>query len=162
MGRGKARGAAIVGLIGAIALLAAGCGESRHPNGQRPDVSTRVSVTINPGGEVIVQPQRIAFGPEKSQQIPQNQNQAQPPRKTKEPLDVVFVIANLTPKDSTVQILRGSQELKGAKVYAHSPETIGAELQTGTYTVSAVGASGSGRLSVGPYRASSQNDVLQP
>jgi hypothetical protein len=161
MGRGKARGAAIVGLIGATALLASGCGESRHANEQRPQVSTRVSVTINPKG-VIVQPERIAFGPEKTQQIPQNQNQPQPPRKTREALDVVFVIANQTGRDATVHIRSGSEEVKAAKVFAHSPETIGAELPSGTYTVSAAGSSGSGQVTVGPYRASSQNDVLLP
>jgi hypothetical protein len=151
----------VVGLIGGIALLAAGCGESRHANDQRPEGSTRVSVTINPGG-ITVQPQRIAFGPEKTQQIPQNEDQAQPPRKSRQPLDVAFVIANNTARDATVQILDGSQELKGAKVLAHSPETIGAELPTGSYTVTATGSSGSGQVTVGPYRASSQNDVLLP
>lgn len=149
-------------LLGAVALLAAGCGESRHPNQQRPQGSTRVSVTIGPRGEVLVQPRRIAFGPEKSQQIPQNQNHAQPPRKTREPLDVVFVIANQTSRDTTVQIRDGSKQLRGTKVLAHSPETVGAELETGTYTVSASGASTPGRIAVGPYRASSQNDVLLP
>lgn len=151
----------MVGLIGATALLGAGCGESRHANEQRPQVATRVSVTIGSDG-ITVQPPRIAFGPEKSQQIPQNQNDPQPPRKTREPLDVVFVIANNTDRDATVQILRGSRELKGAKVLAHSPETVGAELATGTYTVSATGASAPSHVTVGSYRASSQNDVLQP
>lgn len=161
MGRGKARGAAVIGLIGALALLGAGCGESRHANDQRPQVATRVSVTINPSG-VTVEPQRIAFGPEKSQQIPQNQNQAQPARKSREPLDVVFVIANQTSRDATVQIHDGSRLVKGAKVYARSPETIGTELPTGSYTVSASGTSGRGHVTVGSYRASSQNDVLLP
>jgi hypothetical protein len=149
-------------LIGAIALFAAGCGESRHSNEQRPQVSTRVSVTINPNGDLTVQPQRIAFGPEKSQQIPQNQNHSQPPRKTNAPLDVVFVIANQTSRDTTVQIRDGSKQLRSARVFAHSPETIGTELPTGTYTVSAAGASTPGHVTVGSYRASSQNDVLLP
>ena len=161
MGRGKARGAAILSLVGAFGLLASGCGESRHANEQRPEGSTRVSVTINPGG-ITVQPRRIAFGPEPTQQIPQNQNHGQPPRKSRAPLDVAFVIANNTSRDTTVQILQGSRELKGAKVLAHSPETLGAELPSGSYTVTATGTSGSGQVAVGPYRASSQNDVLLP
>jgi hypothetical protein len=148
-------------LIGAFALLTPGCGESRHANDQRPEGSTRVSVTIDPGG-LTVQPQRIAFGPEQTQQIPQNQNHAQPPRKSRQPLDVAFVIANNTDRDATIQIRDGSGEIRGAKVLAHSPETIGAELPTGSYTVTATGAPGSGQLTVGPYRASSQNDVLLP
>jgi uncharacterized protein YfaQ (DUF2300 family) len=151
----------MVGLIGAAASLVAGCGESRHANDQRPQASTRVSVTIDSQG-LTVQPTRVAFGPEKSQQIPQNQNQSQPPRKTREPLNVVFVIANNTDRDATVQIRHGSQQVKGAKVLAHSPETVGAELPTGTYTVSATGATARGQISVGSYRASSQNDVLLP
>lgn len=151
----------VVGLVGAVALLASGCGESRHANEQRPEGSTRVSVTINPGGITVV-PQRIAFGPEKTQQIPQNQDHPQPPRRSRAPLDVAFVIANNTDRNATVQIRHGSQELMGAKVLAHSPETIGTELPSGSYTVTATGAAGSGQVTVGPYRASSQNDVLLP
>ncbi len=36
------------------------------------------------------------MGPEKNQQLPQNQGHPQPPIKTKAPLDVVFVTANQT------------------------------------------------------------------
>jgi hypothetical protein len=150
----------LIGLI-ATAALVAGCGESRHGNEQRPQASTRVSVTISPK-EVIVQPARIAFGAEPHQVIPQNQSHPQPPRRTREPLDLVFVVANQTNRDTTLQILRHSRELKSEKVFAHSPGTLGASLPTGTYTVSAAGSRTPGRLTVGSYRASSQNDVLLP
>lgn len=161
MGLGRVRTAALAGLLGAAALLA-GCGESRHANEQRPQVSTRVSVTINPK-EVIVQPTKIAFGPEKTQQIPQNQEQAQPPIKTRKPLDVTLVTANQTPKDTQLKI-RGKKEAESKTIYARSPGTFGVELPTGSYTITAVGMPEArpAHLTVGSYRASSQNDVLLP
>ena len=69
MGRGRAK-LAVAGAVGALALLAAGCGAESHPNDPRPQVATRVSVTVTPS-RVIVDPVRIVVGPEKTQQIPQ-------------------------------------------------------------------------------------------
>lgn len=153
----------MAGILAAAALAVAGCGSSSHANDPRPAEPTRVSVTVTNHG-VLVQPTRIAFGPERTQQIPQNQNDPQPPIKSKpkRPLDVVFVISNQTGRDATVQVLHGSQELRSGKALAHSPETVEAELPTGSYTVSASGATSVGHVEVGPYRASSQNDILQP
>jgi hypothetical protein len=161
MGARRVRATAVAGLIGAAALLF-GCGESRHANEQRPQVSTRVSVTINPK-EVIVQPTKIAFGPEKTQQIPQNQEQAQPPIKTRKPLDVTFVIANQTPTETPLKI-RGEKKAESGTIYARSPDTFGVELPTGSYTITAVNMPEArpAHLTVGSYRASSQNDVLLP
>ncbi len=157
MGARRVRATAVAGLIGAAALLF-GCGESRHANEQRPQVSTRVSVTISQK-EVIVQPTKIAFGPEKTQQIPQNQEDAQPPIKTKKPLDVTFVVANQTPKDTKLKV-----HGKSKMIYARSPGTFGVELPTGSYTITAVNMPEArpAHLTVGSYRASSQNDVLLP
>jgi hypothetical protein len=151
----------LAGLVGAAALLI-GCGESRHANEQRPQVSTRVSVTISPK-EVIVQPVRIAFGPEKNQQIPQNQGSPQPPIKTKKPLDVTLVTANQTATDTQLRI-RGDKEAESETIYARSPGTFGVELPAGSYTISAVNMPEArpAHLTVGSYRASSQNDVLLP
>ncbi len=148
-------------LIG-VAILAAGCGAERHANEQRPQGSTRVSVTIGPDG-VIVDPGRIAFGPEKTQEIPQNQNHPEPPIPSRKPLDVIFVAANQTTLDSEL-VIRGTANATSGPIFAHSPGTFQVDLPTGTYTVSARGIPGSrsDRLSVGPYRASSQNDVLLP
>ncbi|HET7590268.1 MAG TPA: hypothetical protein VFK14_08845 [Solirubrobacterales bacterium] len=145
-------------------VLVAGCGESRHANEPRPQVSRRVSVTINPG-QVIVQPAEIGAGPERNQQIPQNQHSSQPPIKTNKPLDVIFVIVNQTGRDSTVQVRRQSQLLEGIKVPARSPESIQLELPTGAYSVGArAGGTDIGKapLTIGSYRASSKNDVLLP
>ncbi len=165
MGPGRVRSAAAAGLLGTalFALSAlAGCGESRHANEQRPQGSTRVSVTVN-ANEVIVQPVKVAFGPERNQQIPQNANHSQPPIKTKAPLDLTLVTANQTPKDIQLKI-RGDKEAESETVYAHSPGSFGVSLPPGSYTIAAVGMPEArpAHLTVGSYRASSQNDVLLP
>jgi hypothetical protein len=151
----------VAGLLGAVALLG-GCGESRHANEQRPQVSTRISVTINPK-EVIVQPVEVAFGPEPTQEIPQNQNHPEPPIKTKAPLDVVFVTANQTATDLHL-LIRGAKDAESETVYARSPGSFPTSLPTGSYTISVaeMPEARPARLKVGSYRASSQNDVLLP
>jgi hypothetical protein len=149
-----------VAFLAGAAFLATGCGAEQYANEQRPNVSTRVSVTIGPKG-VIVDPPRIAFGPEKFQELPQNQNHPEPPIKTDKPLDVIFVAANQTPRNSQL-VIRGDAEATSEPVLARSPGTFQVDLPTGTYRVSARGIPGSAPLSVGPYRASSQNDVLLP
>lgn len=164
MGRGRARRgasrAAVAGALGALALLAAGCGAQTHPNDPRPQVATRVAVTIGPDG-VVVQPPRIGFGPEKSQQIPQNQNHPQPGIRTRAPLTVVIVAANQTGRDSKLEV-RGRVDAS-SEIPARSPGSLQADLPTGTYTISAAGLGGRpGKLVVGPFRASSKNDVLLP
>lgn len=152
---------AIAGLV--TAALAVGCGESRHANDQRPQVSTRVSVVITPS-EVLVQPVEIAMGPEKFQEIPQNESYPEPPLKDQSgPLDVTFVAANQTPTDARLKIT-GARDLESETVFARSPSNLQVDLPTGSYTISAVGLPGAkpARLTVGSYRASSQNDVLTP
>jgi hypothetical protein len=162
MGPGRARAAAIACLTGAVLLLAAGCGESRHANEPRPAGSTRVSVTIN-SEEVIVQPPAIGVRAEKFQQIPQNQEHPQPPIRSKAPLDVIFVAANQTPADAKLKI-RGAKEAESETVFARSPGTFQVSLPAGSYTVSVTGMPEArpGHLTVGRFRASSQNDVLLP
>lgn len=150
-------------LAGAAALVVGGCGESRHANDQRPQVSTQVSVTINPD-EVIVQPLKIAMGPEKFQEIPQNQDYPEPPlKKRRGPLDVTFIIANQTTTDARLRI-RGSKNEELEPVFAHSPGKFQLDLPAGSYTISAIELPKArpAHLTVGSYRASSQNDVLLP
>jgi hypothetical protein len=152
-----------VAALVATAALLAGCGESRHDNEQRPQVSTRVSVTINPQ-EVIVQPLKIAMGPEKFQEVPQNESYPEPPLKNpRGPLDVTFVAANQTGTDVRLKI-RGEAEPKPQTVFARSPGSFQVDLPAGTYTITAMGLPEArpARLTVGSYRASSQNDVLTP
>lgn len=161
MGPGRARAAAAAGLLAAAAVLA-GCGESRHANEQRPQVSTRISVTINPK-QVIVQPTKVAFGPESHQVIPQNEAHPQPATKTGGPLDVTFVAANQTATDTELRI-RGDKEAESDTIYGHSPATFAVQLPAGSYTIAATNMPESrpAHLTVGRYRASSQNDVLLP
>jgi hypothetical protein len=161
MGRGRAR-AAVAGAIGALALAVAGCGAESRPNDPRPQVALRVSVSITPKA-VTVQPGGIGLGPARSQQIPQNQNHPQPPIRTKAPVDVVFVIANQTRTDSQLQI-RGAKDASSGPIDANSSGNFQTELPTGTYMIGAAGIPSTrpGKLIVGPYRASSQNDVLLP
>ncbi|MGC1166820.1 MAG: hypothetical protein WA862_11995 [Solirubrobacterales bacterium] len=162
MGRGRAK-AAVAGLVGALALAAAGCGAESHPNDQRPQVAIRVSVTINPKA-VIVQPAAVGVGPVRTQQIPQNQNHPQPEIKRDDgPLTVSIVIANQTRSESKLQI-RGPREVSSIAIPPGSPATLQIDLPTGTYVFGATGVPGArpGKLVVGPFRASSQNDVLLP
>jgi hypothetical protein len=160
LGRARvAGGGALAALI--LALVGAGCGAESHPNEPRPAVPTRVSVTIGEGG-IVVKPGTIGMGPEKHQQLPQNQDHPQPPIKTQAPLAVVFVTANQTTKDSKL-VIRGPHQATSPKIHADSPGTFSAELPTGRYTISAAGQRGApATLKVGPYRASSKNDLLLP
>jgi hypothetical protein len=161
MGRGRARGVACA--FGLLALLAAGCGAETHPNDPRPQVAIRVSVTITPKA-VTVTPAAVGVGPARRQQIPQNQNHAQPAIKgDKGPLTVAIVTANQTRTDSRLEI-RGPRDDRSGPIPAGSPGTLQTDLPTGTYTIAAADIPGArpGKLVVGPYRASSENDVLLP
>jgi hypothetical protein len=132
-------------------------------NDPRPQPPTRVSVAISDGA-VTVQPPRIAIGPEPTQQIPQNQHAGQPKIRSDAPLNVVFVAANLTTIDSHLQVRGGGKELTSRPLYANNNVTMQAILPTGIYRVSAADlpSAKSAKLVVGPFRTSSQNDVLLP
>ena len=148
--------------LGTLALAAVGCGAESHINNQRPQSPTRVSVTIGEHA-VTVQPDAVGLGPDRTQQIPQNQHAGQPPIQTKAPLTVTFVAANLTDFDSHLEV-RGPTKASSGPLYANSNGTLQADLPTGSYTISAADIPGAtpAKLVVGPYRASSQNDVLLP
>lgn len=149
--------------FGLLALLAAGCGAETHPNDPRPQVAIRVSVTITPKA-VTVTPAAVGVGPARRQQIPQNQNHAQPAIKDdKGPLTMAIVTANQTRTDSRLEI-RGPRDAHSGPILAGSPGTLQTDLPTGTYTIVAADIPGArpGKLVVGPYRASSENDVLLP
>lgn len=161
MGSGRGRFAAGCAL-GALALATTGCGAEEHANEARPQPPTRVSVAITPKA-ITVQPPRIAIGPEPSQQIPQNQHAGQPPVRSKAPVDVVFVAANLTEFDSKLEV-RGPKDFNSRALVANGNSSLLASLPTGSYTVSAADIPGAKpvRFTVGPYRSSSQNDLLLP
>jgi hypothetical protein len=163
MGRGRAK--AVVCAFAVLALLAAGCGAESHPNEQRSQVPLRVSVTITPKA-ITVQPAAVGVGPARTQQIPQNLNHPQPEirgDRDPSPLTVSIVIANQTRSDSKLEI-RGPHDVSSVAIPAGSPATLQTDLPTGTYVVGAANVPGArlGKLEVGPFRASSQNDVLLP
>ena len=148
--------------VGALGLTALGCGAQEHANEPRPSPPTRVSVALA-SDSITVQPTRIAFGPEETKLIPQNQSQPQPRIDTDEPLTVIFVTANLTDTDSKLEI-EGPKDTTSSLLTANGNGSYQAALPTGTYTISAADVPGakSATLTVGPFRASSQNDVLLP
>jgi hypothetical protein len=149
-------------VLGVLALASTGCGAQEHPNEPRPQPPTRVSVTVTPHS-ITVQPPRIAFGPEPSQQIPQNQHAGQPPVRSKAPVDVVFVAANLTTTES-ILVIHGPKNASSRRFVAGGNVSMLTALPTGAYTVRAANLPGAkpARFVVGPYRSSSQNDVLLP
>lgn len=150
------------GLV-ASALLAAGCGVEEHANEPRPQPPTRVSVSVAENG-ITVDPPRIAFGPEPTQQIPQNRNAGQPPVRSREPLDVVLVAANLTGTESRLRVRGRRREATSPALVAQGNISMLAALPTGIYEVSAANLPDvdPATLTVGPYRSSSENDVLLP
>lgn len=103
------------------------------------------------------------MGPEPTQQIPQNQHASQPKVRSKAPLDVVFVTANLTDFNSKLEI-RGPKNAKSGALVANGNNSLLASLPTGVYEVSAadVPSAKPVRFTVGPYRSSSENDLLLP
>lgn len=144
------------------AALATGCGVEEHANEARPQPPTRVSVAIS-GDQITVQPTRIAIGPEPRQQIPQNQHVDQPSVRSDAPLDVTLVAANLTDVDSRLEV-RGRRDATSEPLVANGTITLQTSLPTGVYAIGAadIPAAKPAKLVVGPFRSSSENDVLLP
>ncbi len=161
MGRGGARIALVCAVLGLGAWVGIGCGAESHPNEARPQVPTRVSISITNAG-VSVQPTRVGVGPEPRRQMLQNRDQPQPQIHTDRPLDVVFVAANQTEFDSKLEV-RGPKR-SSKQILANSPGEFQTTLPTGTYTIVASDVPGAkpAKLVVGPVRESSENDVLLP
>lgn len=149
-------------VLATFALAAAGCGAEEQANEPRPQPPTRVSVTITRNA-ITVQPPRVAVGPEKTQQIPQNQHAGQPPVRSNAPLDLVFVTANLTEFDSKLEV-HGPKDASSGPLIANGNGSLLTSLPTGVYRVSAadIPSAKPVRFAVGPYRTSSRNDVLLP
>jgi hypothetical protein len=155
--------AAVAACALGVALLGTGCGAEENVNNPRPQPPTRVSVAVAEDA-ISVQPPRIAIGPEPTQQIPQNQHAGQPPVRSKAPLNVVFVAANLTGVDSHLEVRGAGKDFSSKPLYANGNVTLQTILPTGLYRVSAPGIPRAkpAKLVVGPYRSSSKNDVLLP
>lgn len=161
MGLGGGRVAGFCALAAAT-LAVAGCGAEQNVNEPRPQPPTRISVSITPRS-ITVEPERIAIGPEPSQQIPQNAHAGQPPVRSREPVDVVFVTANLTDFDSRLEV-HGPKDVTSGLLVANGNGSLQTSLPTGVYRLSAadIPAAKTARFGVGSYRSSSQNDVLLP
>ena len=144
------------------AVVVAGCGASTHPNEQRPALSARISVVIQPGQVIVLPGSRE--GPEESQQIPQNEGQPQPQIKDDETADGGDDRRRQPDRRGRPPGDPRRQEWKPGPVFARSPATFQTALPTGRYTVVAADVKGArpGHFTVGPYRASSQNDLLTP
>ena len=148
--------------VGALGLASLGCGAEEHVNDPRPSPPVRVSVAIH-SDSITVTPSHVALGPEKTKLIEQNEDQPQPAIDTDEPLTVVFVSANLTRTDSELEI-RGPKDTSSGLLVANGNSSYQTALPSGRYTIAAADIPGAKPTSflVGPYRASSQNDVLLP
>lgn len=148
--------------VGALALASFGCGAEEHKNAQRPSPPVRLSVAIHDDA-ITVTPSRVGIGPEPVRQIEQNRSESQPGIKTDKPLVVVFVSANLTRSDTKL-VIHGPKDSGSGLLVANGNGSYQTALPTGSYTVSAAGIprAAPAKLVVGPYRASSQNDVLLP
>jgi hypothetical protein len=145
-----------------VLAFLAGCGAQKHANDPRPPAPTRVSVSITRDA-LTVQPIAIGVGPAHTQQIPQNRRVPQPNTDGKAPLNVVFVVANLTDFDSRLEI-RGPRDAASGPMVANGNGSYQVNLPTGIYTLAAadIPSARPAHLLVGPYRASSENDVLLP
>jgi hypothetical protein len=150
-------------LAGLAAVAIAGCGVEEHANEARPQPPTRVSVAVSED-RITVEPDRIAFGEEPSQQIPQNVDTEQPRVGGDAPLQVALVVANLTDVDSRLEVRGPQADATSQPLVANGAVTLQAKLPTGVYTVTAADVPGAkpGKLVVGPYRSSSENNLLLP
>ncbi len=154
--------AGVAAVLSALAVVGAGCGAQKHANDPRP-ASRPGSASASPATRSRCGRRSSESAPNHTQQIPQNQDRPQPNTDGKGPLDVVFVGANLTDFDSKL-VINGPQDATSGPMVANGNGTFQVDLPTGTYTISAADIPGAkpARLAVGPYRASSQNDVLLP
>ena len=147
--------------IGALAFLA-GCGAEERTNDPRPSSPLQISVSISED-KITVQPPLVGVGPDRRRQLPQNQNSPQPPIRTNAPLTVHITAANLTDVDTRLEV-RGPKDATSGPLVANANGTLLTDLPTGVYifTAADIPSARPGRLAIGPYRASSQNDILLP
>ena len=160
----RATVAALACALGAVALLGAGCGAEEHPNEPRPQPPTRVSVAISEGA-ITVQPPRIAIGPEPTQQIPQNQHAGQPRVQLRRAAQRRL---RRRQPDRHRLAPRGARQRQGASAPSRSTRTPASpcsrSCRPASTSVSAADIPGAkpAKLVVGPYRTSSENDLLLP
>jgi hypothetical protein len=119
------------------ALVVAGCGRDDFKNDPRPPIPAEVSVKIAKDG-VAVSPNEFGAG------------------------IVNFTIANLTTEPGTLAI-QGPVDADSSEIPPTGTGTIKVEMKTGSYEASVSGtAVRPFSFTVGPERASGQNDLLLP
>jgi len=119
------------------ALVVAGCGRDDFKNDPRPPIPAEVSVKIAKDG-VAVSPNEFGAG------------------------IVNFTIANLTREPGTLAI-HGPVNADSSEIPPTGTGTIKVEMKTGSYEASVSGfAARPFSFTVGPERASGQNDLLLP
>lgn len=119
------------------ALVVAGCGRDDFKNDPRPPIPAEVSVKIAKDG-VAVSPNEFGAG------------------------IVNFTIANLTTQPGTLAI-HGPVDADSSEIPPTGTGTIKVEMKTGSYEASVSGtAVRPFSFTVGPERASGQNDLLLP
>jgi hypothetical protein len=119
------------------ALVVAGCGRDDFKNDPRPPIPAEVSVKIAKDG-VAVSPNEFGAG------------------------IVNFTIANLTTEPGTLAI-HGPVDADSSEIPPTGTGTIKVEMKTGSYEASVSGtAVRPFSFTVGPERASGQNDLLLP
>ena len=119
------------------ALVVAGCGRDDFKNDPRPPIPAEVSVKIAKDG-VAVSPKEFGAG------------------------IVNFTIANLTTEPGTLAI-QGPVDADSSEIPPTGTGTIKVDMKTGSYEASVSGfAARPFSFTVGPERASGQNDLLLP
>jgi hypothetical protein len=155
-GRGKSTIACVLGAL-VVAVLLGGCGAKEHNNDPRPASPTQITVSISQKN-VSLAPKTVGV------ESPQKQAQARQQGVSEDqPLLAAVTIANLTNFDSHLEIT-GPEDSTSPLVVANGTASYKVFLPTGDYLVSAADIPGAiaGRLSVGPDRSSSANDLLLP
>ena len=109
-------------------------------------------------------PSRIALGPEKSKLIQQNRTPGAARDRHRRAAHVVFVSRQPDPDSTPSSRSAAPKDATSGLLVANGNGSYQTALPTGLYTVSAADIPGAkpAKLVVGPYRASSQNDVLLP
>ncbi len=124
-------------VVAVAALVVAGCGRDDFENDPRPPVPAEVTAKIAEDG-VAVSPREFGAGL------------------------VTLTVANLS-TEPTVLVIRGPVDAESDEIPPSGTATIKVDMETGSYEASAGGlAALPARFTVGPERASGQNELLLP
>lgn len=134
---GRSRRAALLAAAGAAALIATGCGAEDHPNNPRPPSPIQLSAKVD-NKKVVIAPDEVGAGL------------------------ADITIANLNDDDVTLKF-DGPSDTPVEPILAGGITDVKLNLEEGDYQlVSEDGSLTPATLTVGPERASSQNDLLLP